>query len=230
MPETTYIVNGITGEPIQVPVPKGQVDISDLEKSTDEHARAMAREMLASDNARRKQISERGALSLPALLDQRRLDYGIIDGAFQRNPSYDWIAVYQIPWNEGDTFEGSALIRPETTKAREKEEAARGVLIGAGLLALDALRSNGIDLGHIVTFIKLAPWRLPAGYVAGHTEYVLMLKAGDIVASEDLQRQLRSGACKIESSVNEHGVREHTLVDADGCSWRPQEGYQPGGY
>ena len=103
------------------------------------------------------------------------------------------------------------------TQDAEKHSNPRGILIAAGPLARDELKSNGCDLGHVVTFIKLAPWRLQVGSHGGHDVHIMILRSCDIIASEDLARQLREGTKKIEEFVVRKDNRAfitHVITDA----------------
>lgn len=171
-----------------------------LEQQAEEMAAKLSQSML-------KHMSPAGALGLPTLLDERRLRYGIIDECFSVQVAYDRILVYQIEpvYAEG----GKVGLIELTDKAKQgmKQEAPRGVLISAGLGALDVLQSNGIDLGHIVHFCRVAPWRLPMAMIDGHTIYSIILRDSDIVGSEDLATKLRSGDAQVMRNMN----GDHTL-------------------
>lgn len=169
-----------------------------------------------------ERMSEAGALGLPPLLDARRLEFGIPDEAFEEHCVYDRIYVWQIfpkydSESNNKTFAGTSIIKPETQQKRDVKESTRGVLISAGLLALDCLRSNGVDLGHIINFIRLSPWEKSIGYYAGIEQTVKVLKAGDLISSEDMPGQLKNGECRI---VQTEGT--HTFVDRDGKPWAPK--------
>lgn len=146
-----------------------------------------------------------GVLKLPPLLEMRRDQYGIIDGAFAARPVYDRVFIWQIPMEESETFGGGLILKTERTKQMEHEEAPRGIVVGAGLKALDSLRSNGIDLGHIVSFVRLSPYRKPCGRGYGNLEeYVIILRDGDIIASEDLEQEVRAGRVKEHYDTEAH--------------------------
>jgi hypothetical protein len=93
---------------------------------------------------------------------------------------------------------------PDSAKKRVREEAPRGVIESAGLEALDTLRSHGADLGHIVNFVRLAPWRLPVDMIAGAPVYVLILQDADITSSEDTAKAVRSGELRLISEPGKH--------------------------
>lgn len=159
------------------------------------------------------------------LLERRRIQHVIPDGAFKQTMTFDRILVSQMDQDDGETYGDTGIFKPEAAKAHDTNTAPRGILLAAGLEALDSLRSNGIDLGHIVTFIKNAPWHMRIDNVMGHDMHALIMRAGDITGSEDLATALQSGECRIEAkeTVHEDGVvvREHHYVDNDGKTWSP---------
>src|SRR5690349_8585987 len=86
-------------------------------------------------------------LGLGPLVEQKRWRYGIPDEAFfNQCAAFNKVLVSQIPEEESDTYEGTVILKTEVTKKRELVEAPRGVIVSAGLQALDELRSNGIDI------------------------------------------------------------------------------------
>lgn len=168
-------------------------------------------------------MSPKGKLGLPPLLERRRWEYGIPDAAFDIRAVFDRILVWQIATHQGETFvKGGAIIQPANFKEWDLRENPHGILISAGLNALDSLRSNGIDLGHHVTIIHVQPWRLELERDSGGTtKGLLMMQAGDITGSYDLEQALRKGRCQIATKANATGQRIHRLVDEKGEVWDP---------
>lgn len=174
------------------------------------------------DKEIRGKISPKGELGLPPLLDQRRLEHGIVDAAFSCQPVYDRVLVYQLPAHKGETFmEGGRILAPDTSRDYMRRECPRGLLLSAGLGALDAIRSHGIDLGHVVLTISTVPFRLIVDHVDGKPFEVLVMLAGDLVGSEDLAKDLRSGTANVVSMSDEDGPRRHFYEDANGHRWDP---------
>lgn len=160
-----------------------------------------------------KRLSPRGKLNLPRLLDERRLQYGIVDRAFTHHRAlFDCVLVYQIPQFEGDTYGDGKIVMPEPGKRREELESARCVVVSAGQKALDELRSHGVDLGHIVHVCKHTPLRQRIDMVNGHAHYLLMVRPGDLTDSEDLAQAFVSGDVKIAAVKDERtGAFVHQL-------------------
>ena len=145
-------------------------------------------------------MSPPGALGLPPLLEAKRLKYQITDGAFRAQPAFDRILVWQISEHEGETFGGGKIIMAATVRKREEVETPRGVIVSAGLQALDHLRSHAIDIGHTVYFVQNAPWRIRCDVNAGHLFHVMVLRDGDLITSEETKTMLRNGELAIRYS------------------------------
>lgn len=172
------------------------------------------------DQEVRKHISK-DTLGLGPLVDQKRWKYGIVDAAWHgQHPLFDRVLVWQLSEDEGDTYNGGLILKTETQKKRELVEAPRGVIVGAGLGALDVLRSNGVDIGHTVGFTRLAPFRRPIGVFAGVPLALIVLHVGDLVDSEDLGAQVKSRTVRILGKEVE-GVTQHYFVDHNGKAWTP---------
>lgn len=174
-------------------------------------------------------MSPPGGLGLPKLLDERRFRYGIVDSCFDVHAAFDRILVFQIEpeWAQGETYGSGPIIMTEGSRRKAKEEAPRAIIVSAGLKALDNLRSNGIDLGHIVHILRMHPWRLPVDLIDGIPEYLIILRDGDVVGSEDLATSLRLKKSQIRFDTI---TNEHALLDEHGKSWRPGEPFSPDDY
>lgn len=134
------------------------------------------------------------AMKLPPLLDKMRREYLIPNGAFDQQPIFDRVHVYQLAErNFEKTYAGTRIVMPDTVREGLRSETSRGILIGAGALALDQLRSNGVDLGHIVRFTKMTPYMQPIDVVNGKMFTCLVMMSGHITSSETLEAERRSG-------------------------------------
>jgi len=163
-----------------------------------------------------------GALGLPPLLEARRLKYAIPDAAFMQQALFEKILLWQIPLWDGDTFGDTRIVMSERSRTRVGEEAPRGVIVSAGLGAQNFLTSNGSGIGHIVSFVRLLPWRLPIAIIEGHEIYLIPLFAGDIIADLDLADAIRDGqAAYVERAPGDH-VLKISGVEATGHAASPQ--------
>lgn len=160
--------------------------------------------------ARLDKMSPVGALRLRSkLLERRRLEHRITDAHFDCQAAFETVFVKQIDAEE--TVGDAGILLTETAKTREKQNTFRGVIVSAGLKALDELRSNGIDLGHEVWFVKHVSARFEVENVDGKMEYLLCLQTGDIRGSLDTARGLRSGEVAIEAAFDKNGAPEHRI-------------------
>lgn len=177
-------------------------------------------------------VSAPGTLGLPALLDKRRIDWEIPDGVFKTAPGalFDRILLYQIPLlakNKADaaTFGGGLIAKSDQSKDKEQREAPRAVVVGAGLRALDSLRSHGVDLGHIVYFSKNTVYAIQVDYIAGKFERVSLAREGDLILSEDLAKALLAKEARVEviGTTDENGTlhRSHYYVNSNGIRYDP---------
>jgi hypothetical protein len=143
-------------------------------------------------------------------LEEYRLKYGIPDAAFTTmEATFDRILVFQAPRVLGNKIEGSKLYMPDSARRREEESVPRGIIISAGLKARDNLVSNGIDIGHMVNFIRLSPFRIPYMSISGQEFYLLVMRDGDIIASEELPAEREGGLRTLVGKNNEGGLMHY---------------------
>lgn len=186
--------------------------------------KAKKAEVLAIEAAKKQKISPRGAFGplMPPLLDRRRHAYSITDGHFKVALAFDRIFVKQIPEFMSGKFGDGVLYQPDISKDKDRDETPLGILVGAGLLALDELRANGIDLGHRVRFVRHVIYKMRVDMILGRPEHVLVMQSSDIVGSEDLQVQLLHKNSQVITSEVE-GYTQHDLVTPDGKTWHPKK-------
>jgi hypothetical protein len=159
--------------------------------------------------AREDEVAAR--LKLPPLLEQRRRQFSIPEEAFREEALYDRILVWQPKL--GDTYSGSNILMDIRVKARKEDEAPQGVIITAGLSALDVLWSHGIEVGHMVSFCNLAPYRRPLDDRDANA--LVILRDGDLISSEDVRDLVKSGVLRVE---------QHEVASGGGC-FRKQHVY-----
>lgn len=82
------------------------------------------------------------------------------------------------------------LVIPET----EQSPNVKGVIMAMGPRAMDTLRSNGIEEGHVITFARFAGWELHDN-TPEHMRHnqILIIKDKDVLGSDDLKRLLDAG-------------------------------------
>lgn len=181
----------------------------DLAKGLREHnekhrlvARALAAENIADELE--KSLAPLGTFNIPMLLDKRRFEYGIPNGCFEHYPAFDKVYIWQVTLTERRTYaDGGAIIKPDAIVASDRNTAPRGIIVSAGLQALDSLRSTGIDVGHIVRFKKFSPFIQPVGEIKGVQMTVMVIRDGDIVSSEDLAREYHGRTISIINAARD---------------------------
>lgn len=177
--------------------------------------RALVAQNIADDLL--KSLKPKGYYNIPMLLDDRRFDYGIPNGAFESFPAFDKVYIWQANMTERQTYaEGGTIIKPEARIAHDRAVAPRGIIVAAGLAALDSLRSSGIDLGHMVRFKKLSPFMQPIDEFNGVELTVMVIRDGDIVSSEDLARLYHSRSISIVNASEDGFDHRFARLGADG--------------
>jgi len=166
----------------------------------------------------KSRMSPPGALHLCPLLEAARWEWGIPDGFFKSQPAFDRVFVFPIDkFNREETYGGTSILRPKATKERDLQEGRRGILIGAGLTAMDRLMSHGIELGHIVTTNKNVPFVETCERFENFDMYFLMMRDGDLAGSETLMAELRAGTRRVVDVGGESGYQHQVaVVNEDG--------------
>lgn len=126
------------------------------------------------------------------LLKKRMREFDVKDVTFA--PIDDDVLVWRLPaLSEHKVTKDITILIPDENQSPH----IKGLLMAMGPRAMDILISNGIDLGHIVTWKRFAgsefhdhtkDRRLKAEYI--------VLKARDIIGSDDLKKELDSGRAK----------------------------------
>lgn len=141
----------------------------------------------------KESLKPAGSFNIPELLDSRRLEYLIPNGAFECYPAFDKVFIWQLSTTEGETYaKGGSIIMPEQIIAAKRNTAPRGIIVSAGLKAMDALYSTGIETGHIIRFKKFSPFVLEVDNIDGHALTVMVMRDGDVEASEDMATAINS--------------------------------------
>ncbi len=147
----------------------------------------------------KERMSPPGALGLPPLLEEHRLKYGIPDGAFASQALFDRIHVFPIDFAEGEAIEKTTggIYKPNVTKLKDKQQGNRGVLISAGLTAMDRLMSHGVELGDVVVTNKNVPFARVCEDISNFILYYLVMREADLASDETLAQRIRTGKQRI---------------------------------
>lgn len=198
---------------------KGSTDITGMEEaqenSFEKSAAALALEI---DQSTKEQMSPPGALKLTPHLEEKRIEHGIIDDCFQVCAEFDRILVYQLPASD-HTFGKSGIIMPQASQKRVAQETPKGIIVSAGLGALDVLKTSGQEVGDTILFIKQGMWRIVCGWVRHVEVHLMVLSVGDICSNQDKAQRLREGLIKYHWNDE---TNEHVLVDRFGKRLKPQ--------
>lgn len=169
----------------------------------------------------KKRMSPPGALKLPPLLEAQRLKWGIPDGFFKTQASFDRIFIFPLDqFDDDEKFApGSPILRPKLTKMKDLQEGNRGVLISAGLTAADRLMSHGIEIGHIVTTNKNVPFARRCDRLEDGTDlFYLVMRDGDLAGSETLAEEMREGKKRVEDAGDPDSY-SHQVARNDNGNW-----------
>jgi hypothetical protein len=170
-------------------------------------------ERLARLERRKAAMAPPGALGLPPKLEERRIEFSIPDIVFTyTQPIYDRIFIFQVSQFKTDTYgDGGILVMTDEQQDVEKNIAPRGILVSAGLSALDVMWSHGFELGDMVNFVRFSAWRMRVGFSDGIELFVLPMRVGDLISSEDLAGRMRRGELDIRQKWTSKGPVIHYL-------------------
>lgn len=137
----------------------------------------------------------------PSLLEQRIREYSIPPWPGQA--MYARIILYRIPDKAAarETFnDGGLIVMPDDMVDTKNWRAPRGVIVSAGLHAMDILRGNGLGLGDIVWMASHTQWCFEVdtkvkGDKVEKTAFYFM-QAGDAVIAEDLYEKVQAGTMR----------------------------------
>jgi hypothetical protein len=165
----------------------------------------------------KQHMSPPGALNLPPLLEAHRLKYGITDGFFKVQASFDRIFVFPLDAEDGEKAVKTTggIYKPAVTMLRDKQEGNRGVLISAGLTAADRLKSHGIEIGHIVITNKNVPFARRCESIGEQALHYLVMRDGDLAGSETLMEELRAGKKQVVQVVTSGGPQHQIEIVGD---------------
>jgi co-chaperonin GroES (HSP10) len=142
-----------------------------------------------------------------ARLVARLKDHGVATMPYM--PMADNILVLRLPPPPIETKTGGGIFIPETSQV-EPEPNSEGVLVQAGCLARDVLRSHGILLGDHVQIGRFAGWERALDEDK-KGKRILQMKERDVLGSFDLHDRLW-GPKPTMRIVFDHDTEEHRIV------------------
>jgi hypothetical protein len=155
------------------------------------------------------------------LLDEKRKKHGIPLSAFTSQPMFDQVLIWQVPVDSSKTYGSGLIEKTDQTLRAELVEAPRGVIVSAGLTALDQLACHGAAVGHTIYFYQIAPLRMRLPAIGGKQPSLVMIQARYVFGSEELAEGLRSRAVRVIAKDNAEGITEHFYCDENAKMWKP---------
>ena len=135
-------------------------------------------------------------LVMPPLLKARIKEFSIPPAPGQA--LFDEVLIFQIPDEEKGAEKIGSIYKPNTRKDTDEKRCPRGVIVSAGLGAMDKLRDHGMQLGEMVRFSPHVYTRFELDHDAqGREQYMPFMTVGDIKVSEDIPGRLVSGELEL---------------------------------
>ena len=126
-------------------------------------------------------------------------------------PGFDTVLVLREPAPPVQKFTDGGLHIPDAFQ-EEPEPKSEGVLVGAGLKALDSFRSHGYLVGDRVQIGRFAGWEkeFELDKKGKNKRKILQMTAGDILGSFDLKERLWGKKPSMEVAYDPD-TREHYI-------------------
>lgn len=186
----------------------GRVEDSDLPPPKDDFGRSLVERRKEAYEAIMARLAKPGSIpGLTPLLEHRRLDFGIPDGAFETNDAlFRRVNIWPIalPMDVKETYGDTKLVKTAGTQKVEEQDTSRGIIISAGAKALDVLRSNGVDIGQIIYFTRLAIYGITVDWIGGKPKRIKMLDVGEVTDAEDVLFAKRAGRVRMGGDPHRH--------------------------
>ena len=167
----------------------GKAEVSKVFNLDSEAGRRAAEQAVSLSAAIAERISPpgqlRGVSGTHPLLEDRRHEFGIPDSAMSVRAVFDRIYVFQVPDAVERSLASGLIVMTDVKKAIELQSTPRGVIVSAGLSALDVMWSHGIELGSVVRLQRLAPFHMRYDVIDMKEQYLLVMRIGDITGCED---------------------------------------------
>jgi hypothetical protein len=105
---------------------------------------------------------------------------------------FERVLVYRIPdaASASETWGDGPILKDDMRLTTDKATSPRGIVVSAGLAALDVMRANGMELGDIVWIAPNVFYRFMVGSRKGKPIEFPFLNVGDIITDEDLADRL----------------------------------------
>lgn len=209
----------------------GRVDDADLPPPKDDFGKTLVERRKESYDAIMASLAPPGKLpGLTPLLEHRRLDFGIPDGAFETSDAlFERVNVWPIalPSEVMETYGKGKIVKTAIAQKAADQDTSRGIILSAGARALDILQSNGVDIGQIIYFTRLAIYGITVDWVAAKPQRIKMMNIGEVTDGEDVLFAKRAGRVRMGGEPHRHILE---AVGIDGrviATEEPQNPYAP---
>jgi len=209
----------------------GRVEEKDLPPIRDEFGRSLRERRPEAMQAVLDSLAPPGKIpGLSALLEHRRLDFGIPDGAFMTSHALFervnvWPVVLPTDWKE--TYGDTRIIKTAGAQKVEEQDTSRGIIISAGAKALDILQSNGIDVGQIIYFTRLAIYGITVDWIGGKPKRIKMMNVGEITDGEDVLFAMQAGRIRWGGEPHRHTLEAVDIAGRMIAAEEPIDPYAP---
>jgi hypothetical protein len=110
---------------------------------------------------------------------------------------FERVVVFRVPDESAasETFiPDGRIVKVSSTRDRDEVRSPRGVVVSAGLRAMEILTDHGMQVGELVWLAPHLPYRFEVGKTKeGASIEFLFCNVGDIVLSEDLVNRVVHG-------------------------------------
>lgn len=132
---------------------------------------------------------------MPKLLRERIVQYDIPPAPGAIN--FEDVLIFQVPdqeWSSEKWSSDSTLYKPEYVQDADKRKCPRGIIVSAGLKALDIMRDHGMQLGEMVLFSPNSFHRFQVKRTGdGKMVEFPFMHISDVHISEDIPSRLAAG-------------------------------------
>jgi len=123
---------------------------------------------------------------------------------------FERVLVYQLPDSAAasDTFiKGGLIAKPDNRKSTDQKRSPRGIIVSAGLRAMDILRDNGMEVGELIWMSPNVFYRYEVGkHKNGQPIEFAFMNIGDIVLSEDIINRVWEEKSLVLTRINSKHV------------------------
>lgn len=146
----------------------------------------------------------------PDPIPARAREHGVHPGVFEFQCAFDKVVVASIDsiafethtdddGNSWHTYPGSGLTIPAMVVHAANSANPRGIVISAGLKAMDYLRHHDVRLGDIVSLARISPYQITVGFdpATNQVYQAKVVEANAIMCSFDHIQRRKSGEVKL---------------------------------